>query len=48
MTQQAFNPERALTKEHMLALGIKTKKAYRKYQKKARRIQRETSTGSEK
>ena len=37
MKNQAINPVRSVEKNHMYALGIKTKKAYRKMRKRARK-----------
>lgn len=43
---QAINQQRRDDKKAMQELGIKTKKAYRKYQKKQRRITRESNSSA--
>ena len=39
--QQAINPKRRAERKHMKELGLKTMKAYRKYIKKQRRLDRD-------
>jgi hypothetical protein len=39
-SQPAINPRRRAEKQEMIILGIKSKKAYRKYRKEQRRLRR--------